>query len=138
MVDVNDWNAGIIEEFRRNEGQVSGTFEGATMLLLHTTGARTGRERVNPLVYLPDGDRYVVFASKGGAPTHPDWYRNLLANPDVTVEVGTQTIPVRATVVTGPERDALFAKQVERRSSFGDYARKTDRVIPAIALEPVA
>ncbi len=136
-MDFNDWNASIIEEFRSNGGRVSGDFEGATMLLLHTKGARTGAERVNPLVYLPDGDRYVVFASKGGAPTHPDWYHNLLADPNVTIEVGTDTVPVRAAVITGAERDALYARQVERRPSFGDYERQTTRVIPAIALEPV-
>jgi deazaflavin-dependent oxidoreductase (nitroreductase family) len=134
---TNDWNAKIIEGFRANAGKVGGHFEGATMLLLHTRGARTGRPRVNPLVYLPDGDRYVVFASKGGAPTHPNWYHNLLAHPDVTIEVGTETIPVRAVVIAGPERDGLYARQVERRPAFAEYERKTTRVIPAIALEPV-
>jgi deazaflavin-dependent oxidoreductase (nitroreductase family) len=107
------------------------------MLLLHTKGAKTGLPRINPLVYLPDGDRYVVFASKGGAPTDPHWYRNLLADQSVTIEVGTETVPVRATVIAGPERDELYARQVERRSSFAEYVRKTTRVIPAIALEPV-
>jgi deazaflavin-dependent oxidoreductase (nitroreductase family) len=137
MADTNAWNARIIEEFRRNEGRVGGPFEEATMLLLHTEGARTGLPRVNPLVYLPDGDRYVVFASKGGAPTNPDWYHNLLAHPDVTVEVGTQTIRAHARVISGPERDELYARQVERRPAFAEYERKTTRVIPAIALEPV-
>ncbi len=131
-----DWNMKIIEEFRSNEGRVGGPFEGATMLLLHTRGAKTGRPRVNPLVYLPDGDRYVVFASKGGAPTNPDWYHNLLADPDVEIEVGTQTIPARATVITRPERDELYARQVELRPAFGEYEQKTSRVIPAIVLEP--
>src|SRR5262245_35732284 len=103
-----DHNAGIIQEFRTNDGRVGGYFEGATLLLLHTVGAKSGREHVTPLVYLPDGDRYVVIASKGGAPTNPDWYYNLLAHPDVTVEVGTDTVAVRAEVVEDDgERDAL-------------------------------
>ena len=131
-------NASIIEEFRANAGKVGGFFEGATMLLLHTTGARTREPRVNPLVYLPDGDRYVIFASAGGAPNHPAWYHNLLAHPDVEIEVGTRTIPVRAREVMGPERDELYARQVERRSSFAEYPKKTTRLIPAIALEPRA
>jgi deazaflavin-dependent oxidoreductase (nitroreductase family) len=135
MDDMSDYNAPIIEEFRANEGRVGGPFEGASMLLLHTTGAKTGQPRVNPLVYLPDGDRYVVFGSKGGAPTNPDWYHNLIANPDVTIEVGTSTIPVRAREITGPERDELYARQVERRASFAEYPKKTARLIPAIALE---
>jgi deazaflavin-dependent oxidoreductase (nitroreductase family) len=133
---MSDWNTEIIEEFRTHEGKVGGPFEGAHMLLLHTKGRKTGQPRVNPLVYLPDGDRYVVFGSKGGAPTDPEWFRNLVADPDVTIEVGTQTIPVTAVVITGPERDRLYARQVEARASFGDYERKTTRVIPAIALEP--
>jgi deazaflavin-dependent oxidoreductase (nitroreductase family) len=133
---MSDYNAPIIEEFRTNDGKVGGPFEGATMLLLHTRGARTGQPRVNPLVYLADGDRYVVFGSKGGAPTNPDWYHNLIANPDVTIEVGTSTIAVRAREITGPERDELYARQVERRASFAEYPKKTERLIPAIALEP--
>jgi deazaflavin-dependent oxidoreductase (nitroreductase family) len=133
---MSDWNAKIIEEFRANEGRVGGTFEGATMLLLHTVGRKSGRERVNPLVYLPDGDRSVIFASKGGAPTNPDWYENLMANPDVEIEVGTETIPVRAVeILDDAEHDALYARQVERRASFGEYLKKTDRRIPVIALE---
>lgn len=131
-----DRNQGIIDEFRANEGRVGGYFDGASILLLHTTGARTGQARVNPLVYLPDGDRYVIIASKGGAPTNPDWYHNLLANPDVEVEVGSETIPVRATVIEDDEeRTALYARQVERREGFADYLKKTDRRIPVIALE---
>ncbi len=134
---MSDWNARIIEEFRANEGRVGGTFEGASMLLLHSRGAKTGRERVNPLVYLPDGDRFVVFGSKGGAPTHPDWYRNLVANPDVEIEVGAQTIPVRAIEIQDDaEREALYARQVERRRSFAEYPAKSGgRRIPVIALE---
>jgi deazaflavin-dependent oxidoreductase (nitroreductase family) len=138
MPAPNDFNAHTIEEFRQNGGKVGGYFEGATMLLLHTKGARSGEPRTNPLVYLPDGERYVVIASKGGAPTNPDWYHNLLADPNVEIEVGTERIPVRARAITGPERDELYARQVERRPGFADYEKKTRRKIPVIALEPIA
>lgn len=138
MPGPNDFNDHTIAEFRENEGKVGGFFSGATMLLLHTKGAKTRQPRTNPLVYLPDGDRYVVIASKGGAPTHPDWYFNLLADPNVDIEVGTERVPVRARVITGPERDELYARQVERRPGFADYEKKTTRTIPVIALEPVA
>jgi deazaflavin-dependent oxidoreductase (nitroreductase family) len=109
---MSDWNAGIIEEFRTNEGRVGGMFEGAPILLLHTKGRRSGEDRVNPLMYLLDrssgGDRYVVFASKGGHPAHPHWLLNVEANPDVEVEVGVERFPARATVLReGPERDEL-------------------------------
>ena len=134
----NDWNAKIIEEFRTNEGKVGGDFEGAPLLLLHTTGAKTGRPHVTPLMYLPDEERYVVFASKGGAPEHPDWFHNVVSNPDVTIEVGTSTMPARAEVISGPARDELYARQVERRPQFGDYERKTSRTIPVVALEPAS
>jgi deazaflavin-dependent oxidoreductase (nitroreductase family) len=133
---ADDRNRGIIDEFHANEGRVGGFFEGASMLLLHTVGVKTGRPRVNPLVYLPDGDRYVIFATKGGAPTNPDWYSNLLAHPDVEIEVGTETIPVRAAEIhDDQEREALYARQVERRPGFAEYPKKTDRRIPIIALE---
>ena len=134
---MTDWNHGIIEEFRSNEGRVGGYFDGATMLLLHTTGAKTGLERINPLVYLPDGDRWVVFATKGGDPTNPDWYHNLVAHPDVEIEVATETIPVRATEIQDEaEREALYARQVERREGFAEYPEKSGgRRIPVIALE---
>ncbi len=138
MPDPNDFNAHTIEEFRANDGKVGGYFEGATMLLLHTKGAKSGLPRTNPLVYLPDGDRYVIMATKGGSPTNPDWFHNLLADPNVEIEVGTERFPVRATVITGPEHDELYARQVERRPGFADYLRKTTRVIPVIALERVA
>ncbi|HEU4354850.1 MAG TPA: nitroreductase/quinone reductase family protein [Actinomycetota bacterium] len=137
MALVNERNRRIVEEFRANAGMVGGHFEGASLLILHTTGRRTGREHVTPLVYLPDGERYVVFGSKGGAPTHPEWFLNLTTNPDATVEVGARTIRVRATEVTGPERDELYARQVERWEVFRDYPSKTSRVIPAVALDPV-
>jgi deazaflavin-dependent oxidoreductase (nitroreductase family) len=134
-----EWNANIIEEFRKNEGRVGGGFEGATMLLLHTKGRTSGEEHVTPLVYLPDGDRRVVFGSMGGAPADPDWVRNLEANPDATIEVGTETIPVRATKILrgGPEWDDLYARQVARREGFAEYLVKTEgiRTIPVVVLE---
>ena len=133
-----DFNARIIEEFRANQGQVGGPFEGATLLLLHHVGARSGTHRVNPLVYNRDGDRYVVFASKAGAPTNPDWYHNLKANPNIKIEVGTDTIEVVASEAGGEERDRLFGAQVERSPQFGEYQRKTDRTIPVILLTPTA
>ena len=134
---MTDPNAAIIEEFRANGGKVGGFFEGATLLLLHTKGVKSGLPRTNPLDYLPDGERFVVFGTKGGAPTDPHWVRNVLADPAPSVEVGTRTIPVRAVMITGPERDELYARQVERRPGFADYPRKTTRVIPAITLEPI-
>ena len=127
-------NGPIIEEFRSNEGQVGGFFEGKPVLLLTTTGAKTGRQHVNPAMYLSDGDRWVVFASKGGAPKHPDWYHNVVANPAVTIEVGTETIEGRAEVITGAERDRLYAKQTELYPQFGEYEKQTTRTIPVIAL----
>jgi deazaflavin-dependent oxidoreductase (nitroreductase family) len=135
MSDVQDWNARIIDEFRTNAGRVGGQFEGAPLLLLHTTGARSGAERVNPMLYLDlDGHRY-VFASKAGADTNPDWYRNLVAHPDVTVEVGTESYAARAVDVVGPERDRIYAEQARRFSGFAEYAAKTNRVIPVVELE---
>lgn len=132
------WNTNIIDEFRANEGHVGGMFEGAPILLLHTTGRRTGLERVNPLMYLPDGERWVVFASKGGHPFHPHWLLNLAANPEAAIEVGTETIPVRATILYGgPERDALYERQVAARPQFGEYELKAagKRTIPVVVLE---
>jgi deazaflavin-dependent oxidoreductase (nitroreductase family) len=130
----NDFNAQIIAEFRANGGKVGGPFAGAPMVLVTHQGAKSGERRVSPLVYLPDGDRFIIFASKGGAPTNPAWYHNLLAHPDVSIEVGTETIPVRATEVTGAERDQLYAKQSALRPAFGEYQEKTTRKIPVIAL----
>src|ERR1700760_1247619 len=131
-----DLNARIIEEFHANEGRVGGPFEGATLLLLHHVGAKSGKDRTNPLVYNRDGNRYVVFASKAGAPTNPDWYHNLKANPNVTIEVGTDTIEVTASEASGDERDRLFGAQVERSPQFGEYQSKTERAIPVILLTP--
>jgi deazaflavin-dependent oxidoreductase (nitroreductase family) len=135
MSDREDWNARIIKEFRTNEGRVGGPFQGAPLLLLTTTGARSGKTRINPLMYLRDGDRLVVFGSKGGAPTNPDWFHNVVANPDASVEVGTERFPVQAIVATGDERDELFAEQAKRYPQFAEYAAKTERTIPVIVLE---
>ena len=131
---MSDWNTKIIEEFRANEGRVGGSFQGAPMLLLTTTGRRTGERRTNPMMYLADGDRLLVFASKGGAPTNPDWYRNLVSDPQVTVEVGTESYKAHATVLQGDERDRLYAEQSRRYPGFGEYQRNTSRVIPVVAL----
>jgi len=135
MTDVNDWNAQIIKEFRENDGKVGGQFEGAPLVLLTTTGARTGKVRTNPLVSLVDEDRVVIFASKAGAPTNPDWYHNIVANPRVTVEQGSERYEADATIVEGAERDRLFSTQKERFPGFADYEAGTDRVIPVVALE---
>lgn len=134
---VVESNTRIVEEFRANDGQVGGYFSGAPMLLLHHIGARTGRERVNPLVYLRDGADMVVAATKGGAPTNPDWYHNLRAHPRVLVEVGTETFPVEAVEVTGTERDGLYRRLAQMRPAFAGYETKTDRVIPMVRLTRV-
>jgi deazaflavin-dependent oxidoreductase (nitroreductase family) len=131
-----DFNAQIIEEFRANGGRVGGMFEGRTLLLLHHTGARSGAARVNPLAYMRDGERYVIFASKAGAPTNPDWYHNLRAHPDTAIEVAGDTIPVTASEAQGAERERLFDSQVHAMPLFGEYAEKTSRVIPVIVLTP--
>jgi deazaflavin-dependent oxidoreductase (nitroreductase family) len=132
---MNDYNRAIIEEFRANEGRVGGPFEGAPVLLLTTTGAKSGQRRTTPVMYLPDGDRMVVFASKGGAPANPAWYHNLVTNPSASVEVGDETLDVNAVVTSGEERRRLFEKQADRYPQFADYERKTTREIPVIALE---
>jgi deazaflavin-dependent oxidoreductase (nitroreductase family) len=131
-----DFNAKIIDEFRANEGRVGGMFESMPLLLLHHTGAKSGQVRVNPVAYLPDDGRYVIIASKGGAPSHPAWYHNLKAHPSATIEVGTQTFPVTASEATGAERERLFRAQAQRLPQFADYEQKTDRVIPVIVLTP--
>jgi deazaflavin-dependent oxidoreductase (nitroreductase family) len=138
MAEVNDWNKQVIEEFRANGGKVGGQFEGAPLLLLHTTGAKSGQARVNPVMYLADGDNIVVFASKGGAPTSPDWYHNLAANPRASIEVGDKTIKVVARVAEGDERERLFSRQKELYPGFADYEAKTTRQIPVVILEPEA
>jgi deazaflavin-dependent oxidoreductase (nitroreductase family) len=139
MPDANDWNQGIITEFRANEGRVGGPFEGAPMILVHHVGRTSGKQYTTPLVYLPgeDGDDALyIFASKGGAPVNPAWYGNLIAADEATVEVGTSTFPVTITEVTGDERDRIFAEQVKRMPGFGDYAKQTEgiRTIPVLRL----
>ena len=140
MSDINEINARnqrIIDEFRANEGKVGGHFEGKTLLILHTIGARTGKERVKPVAYVRDGERYAVIASKGGAPTNPDWYHNILAHPRLTVEIGTESFQVDANAAEKPEQTRLYNKMVERLPGFNDYRRKTERVILVIELTPV-
>jgi deazaflavin-dependent oxidoreductase (nitroreductase family) len=138
MADGDDFNTRIVAEFRENHGKVGGNFEGAPLLLLHTVGARTGDPRVNPMMYLRDRDRFLVFASKSGADTNPDWYHNLLAHPDVRIEVGDETLDVHAEELTGAERDVKYAEQAALFPGFADYEEKTSRVIPVLALTPVS
>lgn len=132
----NDWNQQIIDEFRENGGKVGGMFEGAPLLLLHHTGAKTGTKRVTPLVYQPVDGKYAIFASKAGAPTNPDWYHNIVANPDVEIEVGTEKFKASAEVLQGDERDAIWTRQKELMPNFAEYEEKTDREIPVIMLHP--
>lgn len=134
MSDMQDWNNAIIEEFRANEGRVGNRFEGAPMVLLTTTGAKTGRQRVTPLMCLPDGDRIAVFASAAGAPASPAWFHNAVAHPVVTVEYGTETFEARAEVADRPERDRLYGMQAERYPQFAEYETKTTRLIPVLTL----
>ena len=137
MSEANERNKQIIDEFRAHDGKVGGRFEGKTLLLLHTKGAKSKQERINPVAYVKDGERIVVIASKGGAPTNPDWYYNLRATTTVTVEVGTQTLQVRATQAEEPERTRLYNKMVAMMPGFDDYRRKTKRQIPVMVLTPV-
>ena len=131
---MSDQNKMIIEEFRANDGKVGGFFENMSLLLLHTTGAKSGQERVNPTAYIKDGDRLVIAASKAGAPTNPDWYYNLAANPEVGVEVGSEQFQARAMVAPEPERSELYGKMTKLYPGFADYERNTTRVIPVITL----
>ncbi|MGD0981841.1 MAG: nitroreductase family deazaflavin-dependent oxidoreductase [Solirubrobacteraceae bacterium] len=135
--DPADFNARIIEEFRAHEGRVGGMFEGSSLLLLHHTGAKSGTHRVNPLVYLADGGRYVIVASKGGAPENPGWYHNLKAHPETHVEVGQDTVEVVASEAEGAERERLFAAVAAGSPQFAEYAEKAGRVIPVMILTPV-
>jgi deazaflavin-dependent oxidoreductase (nitroreductase family) len=130
----NDYNNDLIEKFRANNGAMP---NGSALLLLHTKGAKSGQLRVNPLAYTRDGDRYVIIASKGGYATNPDWYHNLVANPEVTVEVGEKRFPARAIVADGTERDRLFDAQAALMPNFAEYQTKTTRKIPVIVLEPI-
>ena len=131
-----DFNAKVIEEFRANGGKAGGMFEGMPLVLVHNVGAKSGREFVTPLVYLDDGGRRYIFGSKGGAAVHPGWYYNLKAEPNVTIEVGTDTLDVVAEELTGEERDRIFAIQKKQQPQFAGYEQKTDRTIPVIALDP--
>jgi deazaflavin-dependent oxidoreductase (nitroreductase family) len=137
MNEANERNKKIIDEFRANNGKVGGRFEGKDLLLLHTKGAKSGQERINPVACIRDGDRLAVIASKGGAPTNPDWYYNVTANPLVTVEVGTEKFQARASVAQEPERTRLYNQMVEVMPGFDDYRRNTTRVIPVIVLTPI-
>ena len=134
MNDYKTWNRPIIEEFRANAGKVGGPYEGAPLLLLTTMGAKSSMQRINPLAYTTDGERLIIIASKSGAPTNPDWYHNIVAHPDATVEVGTETFEARATVVEGAERDELYAKRVAIMPNFAEYQAKTTRKIPVVVL----
>ncbi len=137
MSEMNNWNQQIIDEFRANAGKVGGRFANNTLLILHTIGAKSGQEHVNPAAYIRDGDRLVIIASKGGAPTNPGWYYNLLAHPLVTVEVGTEKFQALAAAAPEPERTRLYAKMVEVMPGFADYQQKTTRIIPVITLTRV-
>ncbi|SNQ51707.1 Cell entry protein [Frankia canadensis] len=130
----DDFNARTIAEFRANHGQVGGGFAGAPLLLLHTVGARSGEPRVNPAMYLKDGERYLVFASKAGADSNPAWYHNLKAHPDARIEVGDETVDVHAEEITGPDRDRLYQRQASLYPGFADYQSETTRTIPVVAL----
>lgn len=131
-----DFNEAIIAEFRANDGKVGGQFEGAPLLLLHSIGAKSGQERVSPMMYQAVGDAYAVFASKAGAPTNPAWYHNLVSTPEASIEVGTQTVSVVAREVSGDERTAIWERQKAQHPGFADYESKTDRVIPVFVLDP--
>ncbi len=137
MNDQINRNQAIIDEFRANSGKVGGFFAGRTLLILHTVGTKTGMERINPVAYVKDGERLVIIASKGGAPTNPHWYHNLVANPLVRVEVGTEQFQARAETVSEPERSRLYAKMVEMMPVFAEYPKRTTRVIPVITLRRV-
>lgn len=134
---ANDWNQQIIDEFRANGGEVGGDFTGAPLLLIHTVGARSGQERINPVMYQDLGEgRVAVFASKAGAPTNPDWYHNLVANPAVSAEIGTGTKEFRARTASPAEREPIWSRQKQAFPGFADYEAKTDREIPVVVLEP--
>lgn len=135
-MSFSDYNERIIDEFRSNAGQPPSWSGTSPLLLVHHRGARSGAERVNPVAYLEDGGRYVIFASKAGAPSHPGWYHNLKAHPDTVIELGSGTIEVTAEEATGEERDRLFATQAELSPQFAEYQDKTDRTIPVVILTP--
>jgi len=134
---ANDFNKTIIEDFRANGGKVSGQFAGGTLLLLNTIGAKSKQPRTNPLAYTKDGDNYLIIASKAGAPTNPDWYYNIVANPEVTVEVGSERFQARATVPEGEERDRLYNQMATQMPGFAEYQRNTTRRIPVVVLKRI-
>jgi deazaflavin-dependent oxidoreductase (nitroreductase family) len=138
MADPNDFNAQLIEEYRATEGNVTGVFAGRPLMLLTTTGAKSGQPRTAPLVYTTDGDALVIIASKGGAPTNPDWYHNLRANPLVTVELGAERFEAQARITEGEERQRLYDAQAALMPAFADYQRKSPRQIPVVVLERVS
>src|SRR5450432_3457968 len=132
MTTWNDRNKAVIEEFRTHEGRVQGW---GSLILLTTTGAKTGQQRIIPLMRVDEGDRVIAVASKGGYPKHPEWYFNVLAHPEVTVEVGSEKFATTARILTGQERERAFARAVEVFPNYAEYQKKTDREIPVIALE---
>jgi len=137
MSNPNERNMLIIQEFRVNAGKVGGPFAGKSLLLLHTIGAKSKQPRINPVACIQDGNRLVIIASKGGSSTNPDWYYNILANPLVSVETGTEQFQARASIAVEPERTRLYDRMVEMMPGFAEYQRKTTRVIPVIILTPV-
>jgi deazaflavin-dependent oxidoreductase (nitroreductase family) len=135
-IDWDAWNAGVVEQFRANQGTItSGRFAGRRLILLTTTGARSGQPRTAPLAFTRDGDRYVVIASKGGSPSHPDWYHNLVRNPVVTLETGEETFQARARIAEGEERERLYTAQAALMPTFAEYQRRTARQIPVVVFE---
>ena len=135
MTDFNEFNRGVIAEFRANGGNVSGTFDKMPMILVTHIGAKSGTAYTSPLVYTTSGTSFVIIASKGGAPDDPQWFRNLVANPEVTIEVGTETIPVRARVAADDERERLYRAQADVMPNFDEYAKNTTRQIPVVVLD---
>jgi deazaflavin-dependent oxidoreductase (nitroreductase family) len=134
MSKANEWNNAIIEEFRANKGKVGGQFTEMPLLLLHTSGAKSGLPRINPVAYIADGERFAVVASKAGAPTHPDWYYNLVTKPEVSVEVGTEHFQAQATIAAEPERAQLYEKMATANPGFAAYQQQTTRIIPVVIL----
>lgn len=134
MNNFNDWNKTIIEEFRANDGKVGGQFEKMNLLLINTIGAKSGKRRINPVAYINDGDRYVITASKAGADSNPDWFHNLVAHPEIEVEVGDQRFKVNASITNEPERTELYGKMASKYPGFSEYVVKTHRVIPVVVL----
>jgi deazaflavin-dependent oxidoreductase (nitroreductase family) len=136
MAEMDDFNTKIIKEFRENGGVVGPPFEGASLLILHTTGAKSGTVRENPVVYKDLGGSYAVFASKGGAPSNPDWYYNILAHPEIEAEIGTQKVALKARVAGKQERDQIWVPWKTANPGFAEYEAKTTREIPVVILDP--